>query len=178
MFYEASSHVLFRVLAGLCIAMIMILSAVVPSIVLASGSLRAGVVLVAVMVLPAAALCALLWLSQLWGFAVTSRGLILRSMGRTRQVPWPAVDHLEVDRGFYWTGAVVVALRDGRRLRSNGTSMRMVLHRGEPIASHGNEWYGPGRPYHVAVEIHQRYLAGEFDRELAASGLLSGPRSR
>ena len=70
-FYDASSHILFRVLAALCIGMILILSAIVPTIVLASGNLRAGIALVAVMVLPAAALCALLWMSQQWRFAVT-----------------------------------------------------------------------------------------------------------
>ena len=177
-FYDASSHVLFRVLAALCIGMLLIVSGIVPSIVLASGSLRAGVVLIAVMVLPAAALCALLWLSQLWRFTVTSRGLILRRMGRTRRVPWPAVDHLEVDRGLYSPGGAVVVLRDGRRLRAIGTSMRMAWHRGEPIMSHDSQWYGAGHPYRVAVGIHQRYLAGEFDRELAQCGLIGSPRPR
>lgn len=177
-FYDASSHILFRVLAALCIGMLLILSGIVPSIVLASGNLRAGIVLVAVMVLPTAVLCALLWLSQLWRFTVTSRGLILRRMGRTRQVPWPAVDHLEVDRGLYSPGGVMVVLRDGRRLRAIGTCMRMAWHRGEPIMSHDHEWYGAGRPHHVALAIHQRYLAGEFDRELAQCGLIGSPRPR
>lgn len=170
-FYSARCHVLFRVLAALCIGMLLVLAGIVPTIVLANGSWRTGIVLVAVMVLPTAVLCALLWMSQLWRFTVTSRGLVVRRMGRTRQIPWPAVDHLEVDRSFYWSGAVVVVLRDGRRLRSNGTSPRMTMHRGEPIVIDFHGWHAPARPFHVAAEIHQRYLAGEFDRELAASGL-------
>ena len=177
-FYDASTHVLFWVLYALGIAMIMLLSAIVPSIVLASGGPRAGIILVAVMVLPTAVLCTLLWLSQLWRFTVISRGLILRRMGRTRQVPWPAVDHLEVDRGLYSPGGVMVVLRDGRRLRAIGTCMRLAWHRGEPIMSHDSQWHGAGHPYRVAVGIHQRYLAGEFDRELAQCGLIGSPRPR
>ena len=47
----------------------------------------------------------------------------------------------------------------------------MTMHRGEPIVIDFHGWHAAARPFHVAAEIHQRYLAGEFDRELAASGL-------
>lgn len=95
-------------------------------------------------------------------FAVTTRGIRLRTFGVPTFVPWVDVAAIEIEQRRNQRGATVVRRADGQRFRSAITGARYALRRGESTLDHGHDLLQPARPTRAAIDAHRRYLAGEF----------------
>ena len=101
---------------------------------------------------------ALVVLVNLQRFTVTTDGITVHGLLRRARIPWSEVAVVEVDRSLLGRGATVVVTHSGRRVRSELTSPRYALRRGEPTADHGEDLLFPARPTRAAIEAHRDFL--------------------
>ncbi|MBB5831158.1 PH domain-containing protein [Brachybacterium aquaticum] len=115
------------------------------------------------LVLPSAlAVAVLIGLGQRMRFTVTTAGVLIRTMFRTRRIPWEQIARIEVDTGWVHQGQTVAVLHDGRRIRAPITEARSAMRRGESTWDHGPDLTAPARPTRAAIDAHRRWLRGEF----------------
>ncbi len=124
-----------------------------PGLKLAALALVAPAVLVVVVVVG---------LGQRPRFTVTTQGVVIRTLLRTRRLPWQHIARIEVDAGWVHQGQTLVVLHDGRRLGAPITEARSALRRGESTRDHGPDLSAPAVPTRAAVDAHRRWLRGEF----------------
>ena len=93
-------------------------------------------------------------------FAVTTAGVEIRTLLRTRRIPWADVAIIEVDRGWVHQGQTVVVLHDGRRIGAPITEARSAMRRGESVFDHGSDLMQPARPTRAAIDAHRWWLRG------------------
>jgi hypothetical protein len=96
-------------------------------------------------------------------FVITTEGIRIRDWGIARTYPWARIARVEWDRGSYLSGATMLLLDDGHRVRSAMTAARYALHRGESPADYGEDGKGLSTATRAAIDAHVRYLRGEFD---------------
>lgn len=115
------------------------------------------------LVVPAVlAILVVVTLGQRMRFTVTTQGIVVRTMLRTRRFPWEQIARIEVDPGMAHQGQTLVVLHDGRRVGAPITEARSAMRRGESTRDHGPRLTEPARPTRAAIDAHRRWLRGEF----------------
>ena len=115
------------------------------------------------LVVPAVlAILVVVTLGQRMRFTVTTQGIVVRTMLRTRRFPWEQIARIEVDPGITHQGQTLVVLHDGRRVGAPITEARSAMRRGESTRDHGPRLTEPARPTRAAIDAHRRWLRGEF----------------
>lgn len=146
-----------QIVVGTAVALLLGTSSV--SLALADGG--APVVRLAALVMvvpPAVGILVLLALAQRLRFTVTTAGVVIRTLLRTRRIPWEQIARIEVDTGWVHRGQTLVVLQDGRRIGAPITQARAAMRRGEDSRDHGPDLTSAARPTRAAIDAHRRAL--------------------
>ena len=162
--YTARPAMWFRlVLLVECVAVAGIIGGGAVSLLLADGSPSPLGLVAIVLAAPCVILgLVLALLGQRPRFAVTTAGVEIRTLLRSRRIPWADVAIIEVDRGWVHQGQTVVVLHDGRRIGAPITEARSAMRRGESVFDHGSDLMQPARPTRAAIDAHRRWLRGDL----------------
>lgn len=94
-------------------------------------------------------------------FLVDDEGLTMVHYVRTHRIPWEQVAMIEQTGSYWFSGAVVVVLRDppGRRIVALATGGRVALYRGENPFTLGDPRVQSHAATLAAIDAHRRWLA-------------------
>jgi hypothetical protein len=132
-----------------------------------SAAMVAGVVVVAMVGLLIVAICGVSgWRGARLAMNVTTLGIEVRGFLRDHWIPWPQVAVIEQSTHWYWRRAACVVTTGGQRIIAIATSYQYLYLRGEPHDATARDPHIPQLPTRVAIDVHRRWLSGEFGRRV------------
>lgn len=102
------------------------------------------------------------WRSSSMALTVTTDGIEVRGILRTRWIPWQEVAIIESSPHWYWRRAACIVTTGGERIIAIVTAYQYLLLRGDPYDARARDPQIPLVPTRIAIDAHQRYLRGEF----------------
>jgi hypothetical protein len=104
------------------------------------------------------------WRSASMALTVTTDGIEVRGLLRTRWIPWQEVAVIESSTHWYWRRATCIVTTGGERIIAIVTSYQYLLLRGDPYDDQARDPRIPQLPTRIAIDAHRRCLRGEFGR--------------
>ncbi|MFC7374774.1 MULTISPECIES: PH domain-containing protein [unclassified Brachybacterium] len=93
---------------------------------------------------------------------VTTEGITVRELLRTRRVPWEQVHLIDEAPHWYHRRLTCIVLTDGTRIAPLVTNYLSLRLRGEPWDRAARDRHVPMVPTRQAAAAHRRWLRGEF----------------